>query len=117
MRPSNLAIRVLQDVRVGALQDARQTSAQTSGVFADLVAASAGFNANQLYPLVAEKLIENANRVRAASDTGDDGGRQLAFRFQDLCAGFATDHGMKVAHHRGIRMRPKHTAKEIVRGA
>ena len=89
---------------------------EARGVFAQLCAAAAGFHADQFNFLVLDKFVEDADGIRAAADAGDDRGGQLAFGLENLRAGFAPDHFVKVAHHGGIGMRAEHAAQQVVRG-
>ena len=61
MRGGDLAVFVLQDVGVGALQNAGARAGEalmggeTRGVFAKLVAAAAGFDADHFYVSIVQK--------------------------------------------------------------
>ena len=123
MRSGDLAVFVLQDVGVGALQDAGARagktlrSAEACGVFAEFFAAAAGFDTDHFYVGVSQEGVEEADRVRAATDTGVEVCGQALFGGENLFAGFAADDGLKIADHRRIRMGAEHRAEEIVRGA
>src|SRR5215469_16942720 len=80
-------------------------------------ATSTSLYANELYFLVGNKLVEYANQIRSTANTGINGCRQSAFRFKNLFPGFAPNHGMKIAHHRGIRMRTQDASQQVVSGA
>ena len=86
-------------------------------MFTELAAAAAGFNADHFYGRIAQKLVEEADGVRTAADAGEKMRRQTFFSGEDLIAGFAADHGLKIADHRGIRMRAENGAEQIVRVA
>ena len=86
-------------------------------MFAQLLAAAAGFHADQLHFLVSDELVKDANGIRSAADAGDDRCRQLAFGLENLRSRFAPDHFVKVAHHGRIRMRAQHAAQQVMRGA
>src|ERR1700722_18635902 len=117
MRVRDLARRVLQQIGIGSLQHPRRTAVKTRGMLAQAFSASASFDANQLYPLVLDELMKDANGIRAPADASDNRGRQLAFGFQNLSAGLAPDDLVKIAHHRGVRMGAEHAAQKIMRGA
>ena len=76
MRGGDLAIGVLQDIRVGALQDARACSrvalrgAKPCGVFAEFRAAASCFNADHFHSRVPQKCVEQADSIRTAAYTG-----------------------------------------------
>ena len=80
-------------------------------------AAAAGFDADHFHVGVAQKFVEEADGVRTAADAGEEMRGQALFRGEDLLAGFAADDGLKIAHHRRIRMRAEHGAEKIVRAA
>jgi len=123
MRGGNLPVCGLEDVGVGALQDARARtgeslgSGETRSVFAKAVAAAASFDADHFYFGILQKFVEQADSIRAATNAGHEVGGQALFRGNDLRAGFAADAGMKIADHRWIRMCAEDGAEKIVRGA
>src|SRR5579864_3361104 len=110
-------MRVLQDVRESSLKYSGQSAAKTRSMFAQFIAPSTSLHADQLDLLIFEELMEDSNRVRAAAHAGNDGCRQPAFSLQNLRAGFAANHGMKIAHHGGIRMSAQYAAQQIMRVA
>ncbi len=119
----DLAVFGLQHVGVGALQNAGARSGEAlrggeaCGVFAEFVAAAAGFDADHFYGFVFQKFVEQADGVGTAADAGKKMRGQAIFRSENLRAGFAADAGVEIAHHRGIRMRAENRAEKIVRGA
>src|SRR6267378_6315791 len=123
MRGGDLAIAILQDVGVCALQDAGARAcvallrAQARSVFAEFTPATASFNADHFYIGIAQKSVEKPNGVRAATDTGEKMRWQTLFRGENLLASFAADDGLKIADHGRIGMRAEDRAKQIVRGA
>src|SRR6266404_3483571 len=123
MRGGNLAIAVLQDVGVCALQDAGTRAcvallrAQARGVLAEFTPATAGFNADHFYIGIAQKSVEKPDSVRAATDASEKMRRQTLFRGENLLAGLTANDGLKITHHSGIGMRAKHGPEQIVRGA
>src|SRR3984893_7047399 len=114
MRVRHLPSRILQQVGVGSLQHARRTTVKTGGMFAQTLAAPAGLDADELHPLFLEELMEDANRIRAAANAGDNRARQFAFDFEDLRARLAADAFMKIANHPRVRMSAQHAAEQIV---
>ena len=62
-------------------------------------------------------MVEEADGVRAAADAREKMRGQPLFGGENLLAGFAADDGLKIADHRGIRMRAENRAKQIVRVA
>src|SRR4030088_45681 len=114
MRVRHLPSRILQQVGVGSLQHARRTAVKTGGMFAQTLAAPAGLDADELHPLFLEELMEDANRIRAAANAGDNRARQFAFGFEDLHARFAADDFVKIANHRRVRMSAQNAAEKIM---
>src|SRR6266403_3191220 len=123
MRGGNLAIAVLQDVGVCALQDAGTRAcvallrAQARSVFTKFTPATASFNADHFYIGIAQKSVEKPNGVRAATNTREQMRWQTLFRGENLFAGLAANDGLKITHHSGIRMRAEHGPEQIMRGA
>ena len=81
---------VLQQIRVGSLQDAGAASAfgvEAGGVLAEGVAAASGFDADERDAGVVEEGVEDADGVGASADAGDDGGGELGLRLSEFaCA-------------------------------
>src|SRR6185312_792212 len=101
MRERDLAVGILEQIAVGALENARRSAGEARGMVAKAGAASTGLHTDELDGRVFEKRMENANGVTAAADAGDDGIGQAAFGFEDLRARFNADHAMEIAdHHR-----------------
>ena len=64
-----------------------------------------GLDADQATSFVIEEGVEQAHRVRAAADAGDQQVGQAAVRLEHLGAGLRADHRLEIAHHRGIGVR------------
>src|SRR6266478_4853539 len=85
----DLAVAILQDVGVGALQHAGARAGitlrggETRGVFAEFTPAAAGFDADHFYFGVAQESVEKADGVRAAADTGEKMSWQALFGGED----------------------------------
>src|ERR1035437_1650161 len=84
MRQRNLAIFILQDVGIRALQDARRSSAEAHRMIAQRRAAAASLDSDEANLRVGKKFIKRANGIRSAAHAGDDGGGQPAFLHQNL---------------------------------
>ena len=80
-------------------------------MLAQLQAAAAGFDADQLDVLVADEGVEHADGVRAPADAGENRIRQAAFALENFGASFVPDHAVKIAHHERIRMRAERRAQ------
>ncbi len=65
---------------------------------------------------VVEEGMEEADRVRAAADRGDERVGKPALRVHDLLAHLVADHRLEVAHHRRIGMRAGRRADDVVGG-
>ena len=61
-------------------------------------ASPAGLDADELDALVADEGREDADRVGAAADAGDDAVGQAALALEDLRARLVADHALQVAH-------------------
>src|ERR1051326_2695097 len=116
MRSCNLTRFVLQNVRIRSLQYTGQTTAKSGCMIAQFVAAAAGFNADQVYFFVADEVVKDADLIRPATNTGNDCSGKFSFRFHDLCASLTANDFMEVADHRGIGVRAKHAAEQVMRG-
>src|SRR5713226_4083392 len=116
MRGGDLAVTILQDVGVSALQHAGARAGITlrggkaRSVLAEFGAAAAGFDANHFYIGVAQESVEEANGVRSAADASEEMRRQALFCGEDLLASFEADDGLKIADHGRVRMRAEHGA-------
>src|SRR5208337_327706 len=97
---------------IRSLQDAGPTAVEARRVLAQQVAASARLNANQLHLGVLDELVEDANCIRAAANTGNHRSWQATFGFEDLLARLPADDAMKVTHHRRVRMCSQHAAQQ-----
>ena len=84
MRQGNLAVSVLQQVTVRTLQHAWSAAAEARRVVADLLAASAGFDADQFDGGIRQERVEDSDGVRSTAHAGEDGIGQPAFGFENL---------------------------------
>ena len=91
VRERNLSCRVLQKIRICSLQHSGRAAAKACRVFAQLRAASASFNSDQLNLLVLDKFVKNADGIRSAAYTRDD-------RFGKLALG--VDESAPASHDR-----------------
>src|SRR5256884_105051 len=144
MRRGDLAVFILQNVSVSALENTGARAGKTlmgaeaSRVFAeftatarpekprrgaeggrvsaDSTAAATGFDADHFHIGIAEKIVKEADGIRTAADAGEKVRGKALFGSEDLFAGLAADDHLEIAHHRGIGMRAENGAEEIVRG-
>src|SRR6266550_5474880 len=122
MRRGDLAVFILQNVSVSALENTGARAGKTlmgaeaSRVFAEFTATATGFDADHFHIGIAEKIVKEADGIRTAADAGEKVRGKALFGSEDLFAGLAADDHLKIAHHRGIGMRAENGAEEIVRG-
>src|SRR5262245_11335019 len=67
----DLAVLVVEQYRIGAVQHARLAVTQGRRVLAERAAAASGLDAVERHAAVAEERMEQADRVRAAPDAGE----------------------------------------------
>src|SRR5450432_2638785 len=105
MSGGDLTVGVLQNVCIGALKNAGAGSGialvgtEACGVFSQFTSAAASFNAHHFHGSIAEKGVEQADGVGTAANAGVEVGGKTAFGDENLFAGFAADHGLKIAKH------------------
>src|SRR5260370_34834549 len=105
MSGGDLAVLVLQNVSVGAVEDAGPSADKTlcggeaRGVLAELAAAATGFNANEFDTGIAEELVKEANGIRTATDAGEEMRREAFLCGGDLLAGCAAGEALKMSGH------------------
>src|SRR5260370_25949659 len=98
MRRGDLAVFVLQNVSVSPLQHARARSGKTlmrgqaRGVFTEFTAAATSLDADHFHIFVAEKLMKEADGIRAAADASEQMCGQALFCREDWLAAFAANH-------------------------
>ena len=87
----DLPVLVLQDVRRRAVQDALAARRQRRRVVLGVDAAPGGLDADQPHARVVDERVEDAHRVGAAADAGDDDIGQAAGVFLQLLPRFDAD--------------------------
>jgi len=123
MRRGDLAVFVLQNVSVGALEgrqgalqknlDARRGEAACS----PSSPRAARFDADLFYVGIRGGNYKRGRWNSNAADAGEKMRGQALFRRRGFAHGFAADHALKIANHRGIGMARPGRSREIVRGA
>ena len=98
MHVARLAVFVLHDVAVAAVQHAGLAVGQRRRMIARLGRSAAGFDADQFDLRVFDERIEHAGRIAAAADAGHDQVRQPADLLAALLDRFAADDRLKIAH-------------------
>ena len=115
IRLDDLSVRVLQQVAVSAVQDARLAgAAQGARVVDGSLAAPAGLDAVLLDGSLVLEIVERADGVAAAADAGNERIGQLPARRLDLRADLLADHLLEVTHHARVRVRPDRRADDVV---
>src|SRR5690242_4712399 len=98
------------------MQHARSTAREARSMFAELQAAPARLNSDQLDVFVTDEGVEHPDGVRASADAGENRIGQAAFTLEDFGAGFVADHTMEIANHQWIGMRAQRRTEQVVRG-
>ena len=115
VRLEDLAVLVLHDRAVGAVQDAAAAAdGERRTVAAGLDPLPRRLGADQLHAGVVDERDEGADRVRAAADAGDHAVGQPAGLLEDLRARLVADDPLQVAHERGERRGADARADHVV---
>src|SRR5687767_2090808 len=114
MRFLHLAIGVLQERGVAAVQHAGTPVADRRGVLAEPAAAPPGLEAEQGHARITDECAKEADRVRSAADAGDRRVRQQARRRLDLLPRFLADDRLQLAHDPGVGVWPDGRAEAVV---
>src|SRR5438105_13525531 len=106
----DLTVAILQYIGKCSLKNTWAAAIKPGRVLAQFFSATAGLYADKLDFFVAQERMKNSHGVGSAADAGDDGIRQTALGFEDLCARLAANDRLKITHHQRIRMRAQHAA-------
>src|SRR5690606_34713347 len=96
VRRRDLASLVLEEVAHRAVQDAGPSGGERRGVAPRLEPRARGLDADQLDTRLVDEGVEDAHRVRAATDAGDDGGREPPLALLELKTRLAPDHRLEI---------------------
>ena len=113
MRLDDLAVLVLQQIGAVAVQNTREAGRERRRVLAGVDALARRLDADELHARLVDVRVEDAHRVRAAADAGDDVVRLAARHLRHLHAAFLADHGLEVAHHHRVRVRARDRADDV----
>ncbi len=114
----DLAVLVLHESRVGAVQDAGGAgNRERRAVAATLDARSRGLDPDQRHLGVVDKGRKNPDRVRPAAHAGQHAVGQPSFARKDLTAGFVADYPLQLTHERRIRSRADAGSNDVVGGS
>ena len=111
----DIAVLVLQHERARALEHARAAAGKPRGVPAADNLLAARLHADQAHLTIVDERIEDADRVAAAADARHDRVRKPPGLLDDLLPRFAADHGLKLAHHQRVGVRPQHRPEQVIR--
>ncbi len=117
VRREDLPVLVGEEERPRPVEDADAPRPEAGRVLARARrTAPAGLDADELDAGVREERVEEADRVRAAADAGDEEvGESRRATFRALRARLAADDGVEVAHHRRVGVRAEDRAEDVVR--
>ena len=90
--------------------------AEGGGVAPAFDAVPGGFDADQLDLAILDEGVEDADRVGAAADAGDDGVRQRADRVQHLRARLPPDDRLEIAHDHRVGVHAGDGAEDVEGG-
>src|SRR5215469_12095295 len=105
MRCRDLPALVLQHVGVRSLQHTGSAATKSRRMLSEFFSAPAGLYADELYLLVFQEVVKDADGVRPAAHACDDRTWQFIFRIKDLGSSFAADDPVEVSHHGRVGMR------------
>ena len=115
MRLCNLAVLVLHQGGKRALEHTRITCGRNRGGMATgLNTVTTGFSSNQANRFVINEVVERADRIRTAANTGHDSVGKLSGLRENLLARLGTDDALEVAHHCWERVRTGCSAEAVV---
>src|SRR5712692_6606100 len=117
VRVEDLAVAVLQEVRVRAMKHARAPGHQRGRVLPAPDPRAGGLDPDQGNVLVVEERREHADGVGAASDARDHNVWELPVHRQVLIAGLIADHTLQVADHLRVRVRAHDRPDDVMGGA
>src|SRR5688572_12198085 len=114
MSLKDLTICIIHQIRAVAVQYSRVSCSQRCGVLARFDAKTTCFDTNHAYSLVANKWVEQANRIRAATDTRDQRIRQPAILLHALLFYFSADDALEIPDQHRIRVRAGNGADDVI---
>ncbi len=114
VRLDGLAVGVLQDVREGTVEDARDARREACGVLAARDALATRLEADEAHRFVVDEAVEDADGVGPAPDAGEHGVGKASDEVEHLLARLDPDDPVEVADHLGERVRPGHGAEDVL---
>jgi hypothetical protein len=102
----DLAVLVLKQIGLVAMQNARHAAGQAGGMLVGVHAMAACLDADHLDRGIVEEGVEQADGVRPAAHRRDQQVGQLAGAGQHLGARFLADHALEIADQFGIGCGP-----------
>ena len=115
VRLEHLTVLILQQIGARAVQNAGRALRECCGVMRGRKPLARRFDAVNGDRRLIEERMEQTDGVRAAADARDQEIGQPALALHQLRARLFADHGLKIAHHRRIRMRARGRADDVER--
>src|ERR1700736_2703464 len=101
----DLAFFIGEEKGFRSLQNAEPSTLKPRGVLTTANAFAAGFHPDHPYMLILQEWMEEADRVAATADAGDQQIGQSFFALENLPARFHANDALEITHHHWIRMR------------
>ena len=111
----DLAVRVGEQPGLRPLQDAEFSALESRRVALGDDPVAACFNADHADIFIAEERVEQPDRIRSATDAGNEHVWQAPFTLENLLSGFHTDHAVEIADDHRKRMRAERGADDVMR--
>jgi len=110
----DLAVAVLQDKGLRAVEDAHGPSRDAGGVPSRFQAFARRLHADHPHADVAAKGVKEAHGVAPSADAGDEEVRKPALAGEDLSPRLAADDALKIADHPRVGVGPGRRADDVV---
>ena len=96
------------------MEDTKSSGIDRCGCLKCINSTSGCFTSNQANVLIRNKVIECADRIGTAADTGENGIRQSAFLLHKLFLDLFADNSLKITNHLRERIRSHNRTKNIM---
>src|SRR5512135_790196 len=116
MGPQYVAVVVLKQETLGALEHAKGAAREPRGMLAGDNPPPSCLHPDHLHFRVVDKMMEEPHRIAAAADAGDEIIGQPAFRIEHLFFGLLADDGLKVPYDQRKRVRTEDSPENIMGG-
>ena len=112
----DLAVFVLQQVGLGAVEHAGAPGGKGGGMLGGVDAIPAGLDAHELDAVVVQEGVERADGVAASANASHHVVGEMPGCVKHLLAGFDPDDALEVAHQHGVGVGADDAADEVVGG-